>query len=1268
VGVKKSGIPLSCKYIPPPPNPLPRGEGEFLDGHSLGGTIMKRLKHYFFTSLLFVSCFIFVCTPGLADDTCVFMQTADNVAPNIVLLLDNGAEMEQVIWHDGYDNNTDYTPDVGAEEEFVNGFFNEYGYSVYKKSTSDYYIRPIVYETLLPGDLGDSLQSATNTFEINGRSVALPFEASTVVIDGAIDNAVRLRYSKNYLNWIFFGSYAGNGSDLSSESRFYYAKQAIRTVLMATENKAKFGIYYFTNVDGSTQKQPLKFALQDDGSLTSEFENNINGMHTANHSPLAEGLAEIGGYYDSPASGVEDPVEYYCQKQFVIVISPGVSSEDQDGHSTYLPETLSDHDGDGDAGGIGEGNIKAASAGTLTLNPTSGNFVNNEVLKGGTSDATANVDGVRGSLLDYNAKTGDFSVDEVVTGQTSSATGTITAIDTSITSPTPIPTNVLGSTYLDDVAHYMYTHDMVGYRDGFQNVSTYTIGFMGDRLSNLFLINTSNNGNGNVNLYDTSDPDYGKYHFTADSPGALSSTLLEAINAILSETSSFTAPVVPVTRTTSGNRIYMAFFKPGASNFWEGNVTKFGISSANQIMNADPDPTDAVDPGPATYPNGAMRDDAVPYWATITWSAEDAPDPPQQDNRILNLDDRNIYTYMGSTTDLTDDTEGSSNAFKSDNTLITAAILGNPTYTTAQIINYVRGQDVLDEDEDGHTDDTRTVITGDVLHSEPLVVYYNETTTMVYFGSNDGMLHAVNDSDGKEAWAFIPPDQLHRLKDMVEGSSHEFYVDSSPKAYINDANSDGKIDPADGDQVILICGERKGGTSYFALDVTTPSAPVFKWRISQYDDTQIGSVVLTDVIGTWHDNYAAAVVDPVTFAWLGRNIIVYGEPAVENVLNFDSMLGYINVGDRVRAWTSADGFLDVYGTIASVYYNAPPGTEPIVISELGESWSEPQFGLVKDNFGADTPVFFIGGGYSSTNSAGCAVLAVNVDTGAVVKKFYDDGVNHDAMDYSFASSVTLVDSNSNGYVDKVYAGDVGGQMWRFGNFDGLTFPNGDEDITTWTGQVLFDSTNVRKFFYPPAVTLEKGYHLVFMGTGDREDACSTTSSDRIYCVKDTHDTTTTLNEGSAHMVDVTTPAPVGPLPDLNGTDQGWYLPLAAGEKVLAEGTVFYKTLYTTTFTPNDDVCVPGGEGKLYALNYLTGQAVLDFVGDPEDKERCVSIGGSIPSKPVMVITSTGEKLFISVGSTNPDATSEDFGAGIVAIDPLSPPANYFLLWWRELFD
>ena len=51
---------------------------------------------------------------------------------------------------------------------------------------------------------------------------------------------------------------------------------------------------------------------------------------------------------------------------------------------------------------------------------------------------------------------------------------------------------------------------------------------------------------------------------------------------------------------------------------------------------------------------------------------------------------------------------------------------------------------------------------------------------------------------------------------------------------------------------------------------------------------------------------------------------------------------------------------------------------------------------------------------------------------------------------------------------------------------------------------------------------------------------------------------------------------------------------AVGEKVLAEGTVFYKTLYITTFTPNNDPSVPGGDAKLYALSYLTGAAVVGF--------------------------------------------------------------------------
>jgi Tfp pilus tip-associated adhesin PilY1 len=280
---------------------------------------------------------------------------------------------------------------------------------------------------------------------------------------------------------------------------------------------------------------------------------------------------------------------------------------------------------------------------------------------------------------------------------------------------------------------------------------------------------------------------------------------------------------------------------------------------------------------------------------------------------------------------------------------------------------------------------------------------------------------------------------------------------------------------------------------------------------------------------------------------------------------------------------------------------------------------------------------------------------------------------------------------------------LGGQLWRFGQVaidsggSPLSFPGCDENINSWVGQVLFtaptyvvgSTTYTRKFFYPPSVTLEKGYDLIFTGNGDRENACDpTTAADRIYAIKDTHEinqlSPTAFTE--ADLVDVTNPAAAAPNlnhtnddVDSNGNiDQGWFIRLVddvgadAGEKVLAQGVVFYKTFYITTFTPNNDPCVPGGNAKLYALNYLNGAAVIAFSdtdGDGvNDLTRSVLLGGGIPSKPVTVITAEGTKLFISVGSTNPNAASQSIGAGIIGVDPLYPKRNFFYLWWREIFN
>ncbi len=1178
-------------------------------------------------------------------------------------------------------------------------------------------------------------QLIPQTWTINGRTLTLPAQPSTTEVDGVIDNASYFRYSKNYLNWLFFatgtGSYieestVDDGTDLPDMSRFYYAKKAIMTGAKGTGYQAKFGIYYFSNVTGGSQAQPLMFAVKaepdgadNDGDtaidefdeiLTSAFMNNINNMHTVTYSPLAEGLSTIGYYYSSPSSGASGG---YCQNNFTIVISPGVSSEDQGTTSKHVPASLSDYDMD--AGGIGEGNIKEDSTTyAIPVNQNGSTYLDDVAYYLYANDIVGDAPDA-GSLC-YDGLIGTFLVGETVTGGSFGATGEITAVNPNAGFPNTgcLEIENISGNFIDDEAltsaggTAVVNGELYDAGEGYQNILTYTIGFVGDQEGNLFLINTSNNGNGNKNLYDTSDEEYGKYHFTSESPNALSEQLLAAVNDILSRTSSFTAPVVPVTRTTSGNRIYMSFFKPGEENFWEGNVTKFGLSNDNEIVDKDG--------YAATWPNGAMKDGAAPYWATIDWADDDRSAVPA--NNGIRHENRNIYTYLG-TADLND--VSGVNLFVDTNAGLTKAVLGNPTNSLADIINYVRGADVFDEDQDTNTTENRAVITGDVLHSEPSIFKYTyddgSSKTMVYFGANDGMLHAALDttegaggspetSYGTEAWAFIPPDQLHRLKDMVEGTEHQYYVDSTPKIFFYDDDKDGVLETGDGDRVILVCGQRKGGTSYFALDVTDPDDPQYLWRVSQYNDKYYGTIELTNMTGTWQDVIWVDHIntdDPATGSFDGY--VTPDSSTVESVFRYHyKFVGReFAVGDRVFAYKAngyADGDTAIVASISEdTPYLAPPDT---VISQLGETWSEPQFGLVKTASGVDTHVLFVGGGYSSDNSKGKTVLAIDVIYGTVVKQFTS------GMTYSFPGTVSVIDEDGDDYVDKVYAGDLGGQMWRFASFtnpnDGssLTFPNCNEIIDhasyPWTGQVFFktDENNSRKFFYPPSVTLEKSYDLIFMGTGDRENACcnndtsacSSSEPDMLCAVKDTHSSTTIIGERDVagtlyakELVDVTDPADTPPnLGDPTGDaepngfdDKGWYIRLvddsgnAVGEKVLAESTVFYKVFYITTFTPNDDPCMPGGEGKLYALSYLTGGAAMDF-DDDDTNDRSVIIGGGIPSKPVMIIRDSGTNLLISVGSTNPDDQSEDVAAGVLVIDPVVPDTNFFYLWWRELFN
>jgi len=130
---------------------------------------------------------------------------------------------------------------------------------------------------------------------------------------------------------------------------------------------------------------------------------------------------------------------------------------------------------------------------------------------------------------------------------------------------------------------------------------------------------------------------------------------------------------------------------------------------------------------------------------------------------------------------------------------------------------------------------------GDIYHSTPVVIgepaflfkdndytaFYNTNKNremMIYVGANDGMLHGFKNSDGRELFSIIPKNLLGKLKDLR--STHDFYVDSSPKAYDVYFTSESKW------KTVLISGQRGGGAYYFAADVTKPNDPKILWELT----------------------------------------------------------------------------------------------------------------------------------------------------------------------------------------------------------------------------------------------------------------------------------------------------------------------------------------------------------------------------------------------------------------------------------------------------
>ncbi|MFZ5570976.1 MAG: pilus assembly protein [Thermodesulfobacteriota bacterium] len=875
-----------------------------------------------------------------------------------------------------------------------------------------------------------------------------------------------------------------------------------------------------------------------------------------------------------------------------------------------------------------------------------------------------------------------------------------------------------GGDHADDAAHWMF-------HQASWKHSLHVIGF---GLDNPLLGDVAASGNG-------------VYLSAYNRPQLINA--FQRLGTVISSAVSFTVPVVSVdqsNRTQSGESLYMAFSLPEEGESWRGNLKKYGLQWKDRSDCGRPDPEWVVvdqNGDNATECSGQFKANSVSHWSTTTdggdVSAGGAGEVLMMNFSTVSMaagpyyDFRNIYTCKDPavSTDMVRFFRDG-NAGQADT--ITKEDLGVANNNLRdKIINYVYGYTYSAGDADGDpgtyseaTDGKplgkREWILGDMIHSEPLVVdYFDENFAILHrllvIGANDGMLHVfVDDADsassadttiggvvyppGSEVWAFIPGDLLGELKNFADPSVHKYYLDGSAVVHrsrtFHDSNGDGVMDSGEYTHQTLVFGQRRGGRSYWALDVTDPNPAnwTVKWRIQG------------GVGGDFHELGHSWSKPMVARIQTGANI-----RNTTDVVVFGG--GYDNQEDNYpEPWTDDNG---------NGVFNS--GTETYTDANRNGSYDY----------------------YNPTmNGKGRGIFVVNLSDGSLrFKATYDaadlltgTSQTDNDMKFCFPADPTVIETNQ-GLL--VYITDIYGTVWKVSHdylradqwllsrvFSANPGSNQDNAVEALSGPAALNPADKgRKAFYSPDVSYYgcdwTDYPMLYYGTGDREHPRYIPSYDnRFYAVADTGtpaDETDLLNltcdelddyadvdlNGSLGAADNTAKEELHDImygdtdyPVTGEKARGWYKVMGGigdctqdgtdhtAEMVLSAVTLFYSNVFFTTYQPVfGDPCNPKGNARIYGLEYSFGKAAMnmDRVHEPvldgtdannvQDTHTLVE-NSRIPSG-VRIITREGHAAaFVSAGGRIVGAgeQGDEAGAEGASSDIPGPPGGAQQIIWK----
>lgn len=747
----------------------------------------------------------------------------------------------------------------------------------------------------------------------------------------------------------------------------------------------------------------------------------------------------------------------------------------------------------------------------------------------------------------------------------------------------------------DEWAQYMYQTDLSGGTSSNpQNIITYTIavtdGSNPDYVN--FLQSMSSHGGGKAFVVNINDP---------NALNALVNDLLQIFNEVQSINSVFASVSLPVSVNSQGvslNQVYVGMFRPDptAQPRWVGNLKQYqlGLDSNNNVVTEDSLGNSAI----SNNGSGFISPNALSYWTSdqqtgtprngplafpgtgvvSNWPANgfwvnkpsgislayDAVDGEVVEKggvgEMLRADyltsqtGRTIYTCNGVGNC---PTATAMPKFDTSNTNITAALLGTTATDLPNLINWVRGTDNTSPNNEVEPGPGSPVTVRPSIHGDVL----HSRPAIINYGGSTGVV--------------------------------VFY-----------GSNDGYFRAINGNQTTGIGSVRPGGELWSFI------APEFFGKLKRQRDNSpvIKLPGITDSTALPKDYF----FDGTTTVYQDQRVT----PATT----------YIYLTAR-RGGRFVYAF-DVTTPTAPRFLWKKSNAD---IPELGMTWSQPKVARIKGN---TNPVLIMGGGYDTAedvdpvagaDSMGRAIVMLDAITGTPVWMAAPSCTGQPSpckvvpgMTFAIPADITLLDRDGDGYIERLYADDLGGNIWRVD-----LEPNALTAPTNWTVTQIASlggtGTSARKFFYPPDVVPTASYDAVVAASGDREHPLASNAAsnviNRFYSLKDTNTgnnvaaTWTTITESA--LTDATNTLYTG-----GSSSPGFYVTLTnAGEKAVnapltVSGYTYFGTNQPANPTNNPNMCYPNlGIARGYAISFLDGSGL--------NSSRFVKFdGGGMPPSPI----------------------------------------------------